>query len=108
MKNDGSQGGRGRVVGRAEGVEQMTFDVKGKVEDRKEKRMLTKPENFERVGDRNGLGEKVVDVGGRVQLDQTVFLVQKKEISVRFSSKSRGSSGFAHSRGLEAGAHRGV
>ena len=77
-------------MGRAEGVEQMTFDVKGKVGDRKEKRMLTKPENFERVQDRNGLGEKVVDVGGRVQLDQTVFLVQKKEISVRFSSESRG------------------
>ena len=50
-------------MGRAEGVEQLTFDVKGKVGDRKEKRMLTKPENFERVGDRNGLGEKVVDEG---------------------------------------------
>ena len=59
-------------MGRAEGVEQMTFDVKGKVGDRKEKRMLTKPENFERVGDRNGLGEKVVDVGvkGSIRSDR--------------------------------------
>ena len=68
-------------MGRAEGVEQMTFDVKGKVGDRKEKRMLTKPENFERVQDRNGLGEKVVDVGGRVQLDQTVFGTEKGNFS---------------------------
>ena len=66
-------------MGRAEGVEQMTFDVKGKVEDRKEKRMLTKPENFERVGDRNGLGEKVVDVGVKGSIRSDRFWYRKRK-----------------------------